>query len=68
MYGDRVLLLKSGKIVCIGSPDQVMTFDTLEDPSTAARFWSTSALGSFPRITLVPQRFKALNSGGGIPE
>ncbi len=65
MYGDRVLLLKSGKIVCIGSPDQVMTFDTLESVYGCTLLVDVSPLGSFPRITLVPQRFKTLNSGGG---
>ncbi|MDD2317746.1 MAG: ABC transporter ATP-binding protein [Desulfobacterales bacterium] len=65
MYADRLLLLRAGKVVRIGPPDQVLTFGALEPVYGCTLLVDVSPLGNFPRITLVPERFKTLNSGGG---
>jgi len=59
MYGDRVLLLKNGQIVCIGSPADVLSFRKLEETYGCQLLVDESPLGGFPRITLVPGRFMA---------
>ena len=57
MYSDRVLLLKDGEIVCIGSPHDVLSFQKLEQTYGCKLLVDESPLGGFPRITLVPGRF-----------
>ncbi|MGQ9483625.1 MAG: heme ABC transporter ATP-binding protein [Desulfosoma sp.] len=57
MYGDRVLLLKNGRVVCQGSPEQVFTFRTLEETYGCVVLVDKSPLGRFPRMTLVPKRY-----------
>lgn len=57
MYGDRVLLLKDGRIVCQGSPEEVFTFRTLEETYGCVVLVDRSPLGRFPRMTLVPKRY-----------
>ena len=59
MYGDRLLLLKDGKIVSEGPPEKVLTFQTLETTYGCTLLVDESPLGKFPRVTLVPGRFKA---------
>jgi iron complex transport system ATP-binding protein len=60
MYGDRLLLLKKGRIVSLGRPKEVLTYQTLEDVYGCKLLVDESPLGQSPRITLVPQ--KLLNS------
>lgn len=57
MYGDRVLLLKRGRVVCQGPPEDVFTFQTLEDTYGCVVLVDKSPLGRFPRVTLVPKRY-----------
>lgn len=57
MYGDRVLLLKGGRVVCQGSPEEVFTFRTLEETYRCVVLVDKSPLGRFPRVTLVPKRY-----------
>lgn len=61
MYGDRLLLLKQGKIVKLGKPDNVLTYQTLEETYGCTLLVDESPLGKFPRISLVPR--KALDPG-----
>lgn len=62
MYGDRVLLLKKGRPVCQGPPEEVFTFQTLEETYGCVVLVDKSPLGRFPRVTLVPRRY--LRGGG----
>jgi iron complex transport system ATP-binding protein len=58
MYGDHLLLLKEGRIVSIGSPENVLTYKTLEEAYGCTLLVDESPLGKFQRITLVPGKFK----------
>ena len=57
MYGDRLLLINEGQIVCQGFPDEVLTFQILEDVYGCTLLIDESPLGKFPRVTLVPGKF-----------
>ena len=59
MYGDQVLLLKEGEIVCRGEPRKVLSFQKLEETYGCKLLVDESPLGGFPRVTLVPGRFMA---------
>jgi len=57
MYGDQLLLLSNGQIVCQGLPDEVLTFQTLEEAYGCTLLVDESPLGKIPRVTLVPRKF-----------
>ena len=57
MYGNRLLLLKAGEIVCMGSPDEVLNFQTLEETYGCKLLVDKSPLGNLPRVTVVPGKF-----------
>jgi len=57
MYCDRLLLLKNGKMVCLGPPDEVLTFQTLEAAYGCTLLVDESPLGNVPRITPVPHKY-----------
>jgi iron complex transport system ATP-binding protein len=57
MYGDRLLLINDGGIVRIGTPDEVLTFQTLEEVYGCTLLVDNSPLGKIPRVTLVPRKF-----------
>jgi iron complex transport system ATP-binding protein len=57
MYGNRLLLLKSGKAVSLGAPEQVLTFQTLEKAYGCTLLVDESPLGGVPRVTPVPGRY-----------
>lgn len=57
MYGNHLLLLKAGKIVNLGPPDHVLTFQTLEEAYGCPLLVDKSPLGEFQRVTLVPRKF-----------
>lgn len=57
MYGDRILLLKNGEIVCSGTPGEVLDFKTLEQAYGCTLLVDENPLGKFPRITQVPQKY-----------
>lgn len=57
MYGDRVLMLKDGAIVCSGPPSEVLSFRKLEQTYGCKLLVDESPLGRFPRVTLVPGRY-----------
>ena len=57
MYGDQLLLLKAGEIVCMGSPDEVLTYETLEAAYDCKLLVDASPLGNLPRITVIPHKF-----------
>jgi iron complex transport system ATP-binding protein len=57
MYADQLLLLKAGEIVCMGSPNAVLDFNTLEETYGCKLLVDKSPLGNLPRVTLVPRKF-----------
>jgi iron complex transport system ATP-binding protein len=57
MYGDRLLLLNKGEMVRLGSPKEVLTFQTLEQVYGCTLLVDESPLGKTPRVTPVPQKF-----------
>ena len=57
MYGERLLLLKAGEIVHMGSPNEVLNFKTLEETYGCKLLVDMSPLGDLPRVTVVPQKF-----------
>jgi iron complex transport system ATP-binding protein len=56
MYGERLLLLKQGRVVHVGTPDAVLTFETLEEAYGCCVLVDRNPLGDFPRIMPVPGR------------
>ena len=58
MYAECLLLLKDGKIVKTGSPNDVLTHHTLEKTYDCTLFIDKNPLGDFPRVALVPNKFK----------
>ena len=57
MYSDRLLLLNKGEMVCLGHPEEVLTFRTLEAAYGCTLLVDESPLGKIPRITPVPHKF-----------
>ena len=57
MYSDQLLLLNNGQVVCQGSPDEVLTFNTLEEAYGCTLLVDESPLGKIPRVTQVPRKF-----------
>ncbi|MEE8480718.1 MAG: ABC transporter ATP-binding protein [Desulfobacterales bacterium] len=69
MYGDQLLLLSNGQVVCQGLPDEVLTFQTLEEAYGCTLLVDESPLGKIPRVTLVPQKFMNVDrQAKGLPE
>lgn len=61
MYGTHLLLLKSGGVVARGLPDEVLTYEALEQAYGCPLLVDESPLGRFPRVTPVPRRFLPQN-------
>ena len=57
MYGNRLMLLKKGRIVKMGLPAEVLTFKTLEETYECPLLVDESPLGNCRRVTLVPRKF-----------
>lgn len=57
MYGDRLLLINQGELVHLGTPDEVLTFQTLEEAYGCTLLVDESPLGKIPRVTPVPRKF-----------
>lgn len=56
MYGNRLLLLKNGEIVSLGSPADVLTFENLEKTYGCKLLIDKNPVGKYPRVNLVPHR------------
>ncbi|HYA43715.1 MAG TPA: ABC transporter ATP-binding protein [Syntrophobacteraceae bacterium] len=54
MYSDRLLLLKDGGIVSLGKPEEVLTFQTLEQAYGCVLLIDENPVKKVPRVTLVP--------------
>jgi len=62
MYGEHLLLLNQVEIVCLGLPEEVLTFRMLEKAYGCTILVDNSPLGKIPRVTPVP--FKYMNIDG----
>ncbi len=62
MYGKTLLLLKDGRIVCHGTSDEVLKFQTLEAAYGCTLLVDESPLGRFPRVTPVPGRLMGVKN------
>jgi iron complex transport system ATP-binding protein len=56
MYGERLLLLKAGRIVSLGQPKEVLTYHSLEEAYGCTILVDENPVGEYPRVTLVPQK------------
>ena len=57
MYGDRVLLLKSGRVVKTGDPKSVLNKELLEDSYGCRIQIDKSPLGGVARVTPIPDKY-----------
>jgi iron complex transport system ATP-binding protein len=57
MYGDRVLLLKSGRVVKTGDPKSVLNKELLEDSYGCRIQVDESPLGGVARVTPIPDKY-----------
>jgi len=57
MYADQLLLLRSGKIVSMGLPNEILNFKTLEETYGCKLLVGKSPLGDLPQVTVVPYKF-----------
>lgn len=53
---DLLVRLKQGRVVHVGTPDAVLTFETLEEAYGCCVLVDQNPLGDFPRIMPVPGR------------
>jgi iron complex transport system ATP-binding protein len=56
LYADRLLLMKEGCVMSIGTPCEVVAFDTLEETYGCVLLVDENPLKEVPRVTLVPGR------------
>jgi iron complex transport system ATP-binding protein len=54
MYSHTLMLLKKGEIVGIGTPKEVLTYETLEEAYGCALMVDESPLGDFPGLSRIP--------------
>jgi len=57
LYGNRLMLLKDARVLSMGPPAEVLTFQTLESAYGCTLLVDKSPLGDFQRVTLVPRKF-----------
>jgi len=54
LYADRLLLLKEGRVLSLGKPEEVLTFQTLEQAYGCVLLVDENPVKKVPRVTLVP--------------
>jgi len=57
LYGERIMLLKSGRVYKTGHPKEVLSFGNLEDVFNCVLLVDQSSLDGLPRITVIPGRY-----------
>jgi iron complex transport system ATP-binding protein len=57
MYGQQLLLMTEGQSVHSGPPEEVLTYEKLEQAYGCPMLVDENPLGRVPRVTLVPKRF-----------
>jgi len=68
MYADRLMLLKDGTRVAIGSPREIVTYQNIERTYGCRVLVGTNPLGGYPQITPVPGRFLQAAGGPADPD
>ncbi len=58
MYSDRLLILKNGHVVVIGTPGEVFTQEYIEKSYECNLLIDENPVGNVPRVMLVPEKFK----------
>ncbi|MEJ2689839.1 MAG: ABC transporter ATP-binding protein, partial [Deltaproteobacteria bacterium] len=58
MYADRLLLLKDGKIVVIGSPGEVITPEGVKESYGCELLIDKNPLGGVPRVVPIPEKYR----------
>ncbi len=58
LYGDRILLLKDGRMERIGDPRDVLRAEHLERAYGCPLLVDSNPLGGVPRITPIPEKFR----------
>ena len=64
MYGDRILLLKDGRVVVTGTPHEVLNRRLLEETYGCMMHVDENPLGGVARVTPVPDKYKDFRSQG----
>ena len=59
IYGERLLLLKAGRIMRQGPPGEVLAADILEEAYECPVLIDKGPLGDMPRVTVVPGKFRS---------
>jgi iron complex transport system ATP-binding protein len=57
MYADTLMLISAGRQVRVGSPGEVLTYDTLESVYGCPLLVDENPLDNLPRVTPVPGRY-----------
>jgi iron complex transport system ATP-binding protein len=58
MYGDRLLLLTEGRVVSVGPPREVLTYERLEKSYGCLLLVDENPLGKVPRVIPVPEKYQ----------
>ncbi len=58
LYSDRLLLMKNGKVVVIGSPAEVFVSEFMEKSYDCDLLIDENPLGKVPRVMPIPEKFK----------
>lgn len=58
MYSDRLLLLKNGRVITIGTPKQVFTRQFIQKSYECELLIDENPLGGVPRVMPIPEKFK----------
>ncbi len=59
LYSDRLLLLKNGRVVVIGTPADVFTPELIEKSYGCDMLIDENPVGKVPRVMLIPEKFRA---------
>lgn len=62
MYGDRLLLLKEGKVVVIGTPREVITPEGIRQSYGCDLLIDENPLGGVPRVVPIPEKYRTTGS------
>jgi iron complex transport system ATP-binding protein len=58
LYSDRLLLMKNGRVVVIGTPAEVFTHEYMEKSYECALLIDENPVGKVPRVMPIPEKFK----------
>jgi iron complex transport system ATP-binding protein len=58
LYSDRLLLMKNGRVVVIGTPAEVFTHEYMEKSYECELLIDENPVGKVPRVMPIPEKFK----------